>query len=371
MRICGLMTGTSLDGIDCAIADFWKEGNSSRFELLAYCELPLENSYKQDIFRIIEQKSGAREISEMNFRISRLYLDAIKYTCNENRIPYSSLDMIGMHGQTVWHEPGSKGHTLQLGSISALSALSGLPVAGDFRSGDIALGGQGAPLVPVFDYHFLRSEHDDVIALNIGGMANLTYLPAGRGKDKVTAFDTGPGNVWIDTAVREYFNIPYDKSGEIAGRGRLIPELLAALMDIPFINQKPPKSTGRELFTKEYLYSFIKKHTSGAAPEDIIHSLSAFTVNSIVKNIEMTGIKTACIYVSGGGAKNDFIIEKLSQELQSFRVMTSDEAGIPGNAKEALAFAFLAYMHYLGEPSNLPSVTGASREIVLGLSSKL
>lgn len=286
-----------------------------------------------------------------------------------------SINAIGIHGQTVWHDTSRATQhqikvpcSLQLGSIGFLSALTNLPVVGDFRSKDIALMGQGAPLVPIFDYYFLRSKKEDIIALNIGGIANITYLPKGCKTNKVIAFDTGPGNTLIDIATKKLFKKPFDKGGEIASQGQLNSSLIDELMKIEYVHRKPPKSTGRELFSETLLNKILAKAKKERVDKyEVISSLSYYTAWSIVENIKHYANPVSKIIVSGGGALNNYLMNQLKLMLPETTIIASDEIGIPSSAKEALAFAFLAYLRLGNIKSNIPAATGAKKRTSLGV----
>jgi anhydro-N-acetylmuramic acid kinase len=284
------------------------------------------------------------------------------------------IDLIGMHGQTVWHQPPVRNKlstlnfqlptTLQLGSAPALCSYLGIPVISDFRAADIAFGGQGAPLVPVFDREFLLENNQNVIALNIGGIANITYLPV---KGKVLAFDTGPGNVLIDGITKKLFFKDFDKSGKFASKGKLSKQLWDFLLRIEFIKIKPPKSTGREIFSGQ-LIEFIENLISQKRirKEDAIFTITKFTAWSIAENIRLFASPSAKIIVSGGGSKNNTLMKLLKSELKESKIIISDNIGINSDAKEAISFAYLAWRNLAGLPGNIKSVTGASKEVTLG-----
>lgn len=288
--------------------------------------------------------------------------------CRETAFKTEDIEAVGVHGQTVWHAPQDKvASTLQLGSMSALAQELQVAVVGDFRAADIALGGQGAPLVPIFDYGFLKDVNRNIIALNIGGISNVTFLPKNSSLDSVMAFDTGPGNVWIDGAMRQYFGKNYDEGGNFAREGRSLPRLLAALKEMDFIKKSPPKSTGRELFTTDSLSDFLKKYASPHSPgEDIVRTLTEFTAWSIAENIRLFGRLDSRLVISGGGVHNSVLIELLKAEMPEAEIIQSDEIGLSSDAKEALCFAYLAYRTLGGLPGNIPSVTGASQTATLG-----
>jgi anhydro-N-acetylmuramic acid kinase len=373
--VCGIMTGTSLDGIDVALAEFSMFKGKCKMKPMGHYFKAFPEEFHELLFKIISEPIRISDVSTLHFALAHFYADAINEFLEHDVKTMSKIEAVGIHGQTVWHDSIGRviaginvPSSLQLGSASALANLINKPVVADFRSADIALGGQGAPLVPIFDYEFLADEIENRIVLNIGGIANVTLLPSGCPKERVVAFDTGPGNVFIDMAARRFFNKPYDKNGEIACKRKVTESLFEKLKQIPFIRQSPPKSTGRELFSENIFNELTEQHIkAGEHPENILRTFSEFTVWSIVENIKLFGIPNSNIIVSGGGSKNKYLMETLSQNLPQAKLATSDEIGIPSDSKEALCFAYLAYRTLGGLPGNLPSVTGAIREAVLGV----
>ena len=315
--VCGLMTGTSVDAVDVALCRFSVAQNRFSYDLIAFdcLEIPIE--IKKLINRTITEKVSIREISLLNSALAHLYTDSIKHIAQKAKIELSQIEAIGTHGQTLWHFPDgdtladiSIPHTFQAGSGSYLAVKTGIPVISDFRTADIALEGQGAPLAPIFDYHFLRDENHDTIALNIGGISNITYMKADCKKDEVIAFDTGPGNTLIDYATSKYFGLAFDKNGEIARKGSIISSLFDKLKDDNYITRRPPKSTGREKYNPNYLnkiYAINEKEKK----EDLIRTLTEFTAWSIAENIRLFANPSSKIMVSGGGSNNLFLIELL------------------------------------------------------------
>ncbi|TAL66799.1 MAG: anhydro-N-acetylmuramic acid kinase [Bacteroidetes bacterium] len=373
--VYGIMTGTSVDAVDVAIALFSSNNYKHEFDIIATGNYDIPEEIRNLILKIFHEPVTISEVSQLNFALSRLYADSVINLCKESGFDIGKLDAVGIHGQTLWHEPEARyisdykiSSTYQAGSISALSIILNKIVVGDFRSADIANGGQGAPLVPIFDYEFLRDTNENRVALNIGGIANVTLLPANCKKTEVTAFDTGSGNVFIDMSVQKFFNLKYDKSGEIARTGNLIPELMNTLKSIPFITKKPPKSTGRELFSKDYFIRLLEEFgTENTKKQDFVRTFTEFTAWSIAENVRLFSINTNRIISSGGGTENTFLMEQLKKVLPEIQIDKSDKYGIPSDYKEALCFAYLAYLALGGLSGNIPSVTGASKETVLGV----
>jgi len=372
MTVIGIMTGTSMDSIDISICKFSSEIN---FELIAFEEYDFPEELRTKLNKMIGGELLLKDISQINFYFSYLYYESIKNCLFKNNIHIDRINAIGIHGQTLWHQPkGEKlfanddfmiSSTFQLGSGSVLSNLIGKTVVSNFREADMAMGGEGAPLIPIFDYHFLKSDRENIIALNIGGISNITYLKRHCKVEEVIAFDTGPGNSLIDIAMQFYYNKSYDNNGEVAYRGSLIDSLYQELHDIHFINKRPPKSTGKEDFGIE-LFEKINNKYFANKKEDIIHTLSLFTAYSIAENIKLFANVKSKIVVSGGGIKNKFIIESLKLFLSQSIIISSDKIGINSSAKESICFAYLAYRTMNKLPSNITSVTGASKTVVLG-----
>ncbi|PKL84732.1 MAG: anhydro-N-acetylmuramic acid kinase [Ignavibacteriae bacterium HGW-Ignavibacteriae-1] len=369
MVIAGIMSGTSLDGIDVAICDFNTESDSMEFKLLAANTFPFSNSTRQFIEQVINKEISVSLISNLSALLSELYAQSVIELCVSSGIALKNIDAIAVHGQTVWHQPvaiamgeHSVRSTLQLIDAPLLSHRTGIKVIFDFRSADIALGGQGAPLVPIFDKAYFRNREKDVICLNIGGIANITYLPM-KPKQRIKAFDTGPGNMLIDLAMKYYFTKNFDDKGQVAESGTLKHDLLVELLSNNFIFKIPPKSTGSESFGQHFLAKIIAQHYLA---EDVVATLTHFTVESIAHNIETFCTESGNIIVSGGGSANKFMMRLLQKRLPNFETSISDEWGIHPDYKEAIAFAYLGLLNLMRLPGNLPEVTGASRRTILG-----
>jgi len=372
-RIVGLMTGTSLDAIDIAICDFYNNNNKFQFNLLNYKEYKFSSDYKTFINKIINEKSFIKDISQLNFYLSELFCDCILDLCENSNLNLNSIDAISIHGQTIWHNPSKENFldkqissTLQIASISAISSKLSKKVIGDFRSADIMLGGEGAPLIPIFDYYFLWSNTENIISLNIGGISNITYLPKNCNKNEIIAFDCGPGNILIDSYIQEFTDFSFDKDGSLAIKGKIIDSLLKELKNINFIYKSPPKSTGRELFNLKLIKNLIGNNNYYL--EDVIATLTDFTAFSISYNIKKFADENSNIIVSGGGRKNQSILKRIKYYLPNSCILLIDELGINGDAKEAIFIAFLGYLNLLKIPGNISQVTGALKEIVLGIS---
>ena len=369
--VIGIMTGTSLDGIDTAVCRFSFDGSRFGYQELFFKTYKYPEKLRLKISEILSDTVQLFDISQLNFALSKVYADAVNNALIELGTERNEVAAIGLHGQTIYHQPQVMNFcgmpiasTLQAGNISALNQLTGIPVIGDFRSADIALGGQGAPLVPVFDYEFLRSDSENIIALNIGGMANITLLPQNCKREQVIAFDTGPGNILIDIAARRYFNVEYDSGGGFARAGNPDYNLLDKMMEHPYIHKTFPKSTGRELFNIQFFKNYFEDYSNGG---DAVSTLTHFTAKSIAVNIQNSGFDADRLVVSGGGGRNIFLMELISHYLPGIKVQTSESQGIGIDSKEAVCFAFLAYLNILRLPGNIPSATGAKSQTILGV----
>jgi anhydro-N-acetylmuramic acid kinase len=370
--VCGVMTGTSLDGVDVGFVEFVKEESGFSFKLLGFDVGDYPDGYAEFVKNCIVSPNWL-DISFLHYSLPQIYAVAIRAAAEKFAVDISKLLCVSIHGQTIWHAPQpikrfgvSAGATIQLGAAPALAIALGVPVAFDFRSADVALGGQGAPLAPIFDYHFLSEAGKSAISLNIGGMANLTYLPGDGDASKVIAFDSGPGNVLIDTAMKIFYDRKYDNNGEVALSGKINRDLLGELMSEEYINAPLPKSTGRELFNKEFLLAGIKKYEL-IPREDIITTLSEYTARSIALNAKRYACAEPDYFIcAGGGAHNPYLMNALKCEFPNTEFRSVNNYGCDADSKEAVLFAYLGLRAMLGLPSNMPSVSGASSEAVLG-----
>jgi anhydro-N-acetylmuramic acid kinase len=381
MRVLGLMSGTSVDGIDIVAVRIagGPPNLSMKFEAHHHVRFP---EYVRE--RILHVSEGAAvtaaELSELNFLIGEQLAHAVLEACKKWRVRTGAVDLIGSHGQTIFHL-GSAGRfagrmripsTLQIGDISVIAQRTGITTVGDFRPADMAASGQGAPLVPFVDFLLYRDEKRGRVALNIGGIANVTVIPAGSKAADVYAFDTGPGNMIVDALANRFTRgkETFDRDANIALSGRTIPNLLARLMREPYLRKKPPKSAGREQFGQEYVHALIawgKRHGSGAA--DLVRTATMFTSLSIAdafRRFIVPRVKVDELIITGGGARNPLMIAQLAAALPGIEVISADRFGVPVEAKEAFAFAVLAYETYHQRSNNLPSATGAKRPVVLG-----
>jgi anhydro-N-acetylmuramic acid kinase len=341
------MSGTSLDGIDVAIVEI----AGRRVSTIGFQSTPYSEQVRRAILAVSNTTTTTREISRLNFQLGELYARAVQRACRR----YGPVTLIGCHGQTIYHQGGA--NTLQIGEAAVIAERTGVPVVSDFRTRDIAAGGQGAPLVPFVDCLLFRHSRRTRIALNIGGIANITVIPAG------IAFDTGPGNMVIDALAREYTGgrQNFDRNGRIAAQGNLNRPLLDQLLADPYYRRNPPKSAGREQYGAEFVARL--KQTSLPLP-DLIATATVLTAATIA--MAAAPFAPDELIVSGGGAHNSQILSHLAAFLPGVAVATSADYGIDVDAKEAIAFAVLAYQTWRRKPSNLPSATGARRPVILG-----
>ena len=375
--LLGLMSGTSADAIDVALAGVTA---NTPPKLLAHTTCPLPPALRTEILRIAEGAPvTAAQISQLNFRLGHAFAEAALAALRQFRVAPSRVALIGSHGQTIFHQGRPVpflGHptasTLQIGEPAIIAARTGIPTVADFRPADIAVGGQGAPLVPFVDYLLYRHPKLGRVSLNLGGIANITVIPAGANPAQVFAFDTGPANMLIDALVTHFTRgrQHFDKDARLARKGRAIPALLNELLRDPYLRQPPPKSTGREYYGAAYVQKLLrlaKKYR--AKPNDLLCSVTLFTALSVVDALHRFVLPKNEIHqliVSGGGARNPLIMAQLDAALAPIEVLPSSQLGIPEDAKEAYAFALLAYENWQLRPGNLPSATGATRPAILG-----
>src|SRR5215472_4353401 len=378
--VLGMMSGTSADGIDAALVRISGAPPNLRINLLSHTHQSFPRQIRKEILHLAEQNPLAPgEFSQFHSRLGHIYAEAALAACKEFRISPKKVDLIGNHGQTIFHQSQPTNFlgkpiasTLQLGDGSIIAALTGVTTVSDFRPADMAFGGQGAPLVPFADYALYRHSRLNRVSLNIGGIANVTVIPAGARADQVIAFDTGPGNMLIDALVQHFTHgrKRFDKDARLAAQGRSIPALVNELMKDPYLKFTPPKSTGREYYGRAYVQKVLalgRRHH--AKPSDLIRLATVFTALSVVDALHRFVLrkhKIQQLVVSGGGARNPLILAQLSAALPGIEVLPSSNFGIPEDAKEAFAFALMAYETLHQRASNLPSATGARGPAILG-----
>lgn len=370
----GLMSGTSLDGVDAALVKIENKKHPT-FEMLEFVSIPYPASLKALILKNSHPAtSNIQEICSLNVELSNKYVEAVKAVIEKAKFDVESLDFIANHGQTVWHNPdnmdGFASSTLQLGDASTISRAFNKLVIYDFRTLDMAYGGSGAPLIPMSEFLIFRNMEKSRILLNIGGIGNITYLKKKCEIGEVLAFDTGPGNMLIDGACMRLFDKAYDEDGLIGKSGTINEKIVDELLTDEYFKLLPPKSTGREKYNDVFLNNIIEKAKAlNMKNEDIVSTLSAFTAASIINQIEthVTDFFDGELVVSGGGANNPYLIELLQKyKTKKYKVITGYDLGYNADAKEAIGFVVLGYLRIMNKPSNVTSVTGASKPISLG-----
>ena len=379
MIVAGIMSGTSADGVDVAIVRLRGRGLRTRLELLAYGGFPYPAEVRAAVLEAMNSPAIAvSTLARLNFLLAEIYADCVRRLERRSGV---ACELVGCHGQTLYHQGelapflGRRiACTWQTGDGSVLAQRLGVPVVSDFRPADMAAGGLGAPLVPFLDLLLFRHASRGRIVLNIGGIANLTAIPAAAKPADVRAFDTGPGNMVIDALCQELFGLPMDKGGKLAAGGKVLEEVLAEAMKDPFFRggsrgRLGPRTAGREQFGRDYMRQFLER-CGRAEKHDVLATATALTARSIGQAIRPLARKNPYrdLFASGGGTRNRTLMRMLRDEVEGLEieVATTDAAGVPAQAKEAIAFAVLAYQSWHRQSSNLPGATGARRAVVLG-----
>ncbi len=399
MIVAGVMSGTSADGINVALVRIGARGFSGSglksvppsavggqkgppetFKLLGHAEYSYPHKVRAAILAAMNaEQARVADLARLNFLLGELYADAIAATQKRFRV---RVDLVGCHGQTLYHQGSPRtflgrriAATWQTGEAAVMAVRLGIPVVSDFRPADMAAGGKGAPLVPFLDYLLFRDLRMGRIVQNIGGIANLTVIPAGAAAGQVLAFDTGPGNMVIDALAEQLFSKPFDRGGKIAATGQVLQPVLERILRHKFFRAKPPKTAGREEFGREFVRAFLRS-CGPARKEDVLATATALTARSIADAVRRFGIEAGGkprranweMIASGGGVKNRTLMRMLADELKLLAIplRRSDELGLPSEAKEAAAFAVMAYETWHRRPSNVPSATGAARPAILG-----
>jgi len=375
-RIVGLISGTSADGVTVVVAEIGNCSVDIKVDLIRHKTYEYPSELREDVFKLFSpDTANVEDICKMNFALGEFFAEAANKIIDESGFTVNEIDLIGSHGQTVWHNPFqgniagySTSSTLQIGEPAVIAGKTGVPVVADFRKADMVVGGEGAPLTPYLDYVLHRDQEKNIILQNIGGIANLTYLPKDCEISDIIAFDTGPGNMMIDAAVKHFSSgrKSYDSEGSHAFNGEVNTRILNELLTHPYYSRSPPKTTGREEFGEGYTWKVIGDNPE-IKQDDMIASISALTVETIAKSYECFIPEPADeVYVSGGGSYNLYLMKRLEERLAPIQVKAYDELGYSSEAKEALLFAVLANEHVMGVPSNIPSVTGANQRVILG-----
>ena len=365
------MSGTSLDGIDVAIVDIV----GRTIHPVAFHSAPYPEAVRKAILGVSNTTVTTAAIARLHVRLGQLYASAVEQTCRRHRIRPGSIELVGCHGQTIYHQGEGQpflgqlvAATLQIGEAGVIAEALSVPVVSDFRMRDMAAGGKGAPLVPYVDYLLFRHAKRGRVALNIGGIANITAMPPGASPGELMAFDTGPGNMAIDALVAEFTGgrERFDRGGRIATRGRVDRALLDRILADRYYSERPPKTAGREQYGAEFI---ARLKQTGLPLTDLIATATALTPAAIAAGIEQfvrPRMRIDEIIAAGGGVHNKTLMGYLQAFLPEVQIRRTDEFGINADAKEAIAFAVLAHETYRGRASNLPSATGAKHEVILG-----
>lgn len=369
------MSGTSVDGIDVALTEIEGEGFDQQVRLVGFETIAFPNAIRQETLAASNSPTHTAAISQLNAALGLLFGEALLETCKRQAVDPAAVELIGSHGQTIYHQASASrfggrevASTLQVGDSAQIAAVTGAPVVADFRPADMALGGQGAPLVPYVDYLLYRSPSKGRAALNIGGIANLTAIPPGASPADVLAFDTGPGNMLIDQLVSQFSRgvQRFDVDGKMAASGAVSKELLEELLADAYFRRLPPKSCGREQYGADFVAALLAE---GLPAADLVATVTALTAASITASIDrFVAPKMALdeLIVSGGGIRNPEIMRRLQAQLPDTKVFASNELGVDSDAKEAMAFAILAHETWHRRPASLPAATGASGPAILG-----
>ena len=386
--VAGVMSGTSADGVDvalCRIAPGRLAWDSARVKLIGTVGFPYPKAVRAEVLRVMEGEAApAAELSRLNWRLGGIYADAVERAAKKFGF---EVGLVGLHGQTVHHEAAgarvlgarvrSAGRsTWQMGEAAVVAERLRCPVVSDFRPADLAAGGQGAPLVPMLDFCLFRSARVSRVLQNLGGIGNLTALPAGCGVDGVMAFDTGPGNMVIDGCMAALYGKKFDRGGAVARRGRVLGEVVARVSREAYFPAPPPKSCGREEFGAAFVARFIAMcRDAGGADADVVATATALTAESVAAAYRdfvwghlahAAPLAKVEFCVAGGGVKNRTLMAMLRQRFEALGVREMEELGVPAQAKEAVAFALLAWLTWHGLAGNVPAATGAARAVVLG-----
>lgn len=358
----GLMSGTSMDGIDAALVDFTDPGLP---KLLDFTTLQYDDELLAELHKLNHpEQDEVHRVGTANRKVGKAFAAAAIDLLTRNNLDAQQVIAIGSHGQTIRHLPdGELGFSVQIGDAHTIAVQTGVDVIADFRNKDIALGGQGAPLVPAFHRAIFSHAEINRAVVNIGGIANISYLPANN-QSSVVGFDTGPGNTLMDSWCRKHLNMTYDKDGEWAAGGQCDPQLLRSLQSHPYFKEAAPKSTGRDAFHLDWLEQQLAVQPQKISPQDVQATLLQLTAQSIADGLSAFALSE--VYICGGGARNIALMKALQASMPDCKTHTTDELGVDADAVEGMAFAWLAYAHKNNICGNIPHATGASREAILG-----
>ncbi len=365
MFAIGLMSGTSLDGVDACLVEIINRGNKYEYIQKDFVFMPYSNELKNKILEVSRlTTSNVQKICSLNFELGYVYCDAIDMLLKKSNMISKDIEFISMHGQTIWHNPnymdGYFSSTLQIGEPSVIAYKYNTLVISNFRTMDMSAGGSGAPLVPFVNYVLFKNDKKNIAFQNIGGIGNVAYIPKNANIDDVIAFDTGPGNMLIDEAMKILYNKPYDENGIVASNGKVNEEVLKYLMNDEYLDLPYPKSTGREKYSLNFLNKVLNM-MNNESPENIIATLTAYTADTIIYSYNKFLKEVDEIIISGGGSHNKFIINRIKEKINKPVIIHKES-----DSYEAYCFVVLGHHSYIHEPSNMKCVTGANKEVVLG-----
>lgn len=356
------MSGTSIDAIDAVLMDFSKSAS----HVIGHVSTPIATKLKDRINHVIAQQTWPQKVEELDTELAETSAKTVQKLLKKISLPTNQISAIGSHGQTVWHNPdGISPCTIQIGNAQKIADITGITTIGNFRQKDIDAGGQGAPLACAYHKAALSDKEENRAIINLGGIANVTLLPAGKTLD-VIGFDTGPANTLLDAWIKKYRGLNFDKDGAWAMHGNVDTKLLNIMLKDEYFERPPPKSTGRERFNLTWLHRALGQHGKYIREKDVHATLAALTVRSIANAIRSCPIDIHRILLCGGGSYNRYIVSKLQEAFREIPVERTDAYGAPAKWLEAMAFAWLAKQTLAGQPGNIPSVTGASKKVVLG-----
>ena len=358
----GLMSGTSVDAIDAVLMDF----KQSTTHILSSYSQPIHAQLSNEINHLINSRQHPKDYQNTDNEFAQLSCEAIEQLLKQTDINTNDITAIGSHGQTVFHDPkGIPPVSIQIGDPQTIANLSGIPTIGNFRQADIDAGGEGAPLACAYHADALQSTSEERVVLNLGGIANITKLPANK-TDPIIGFDTGPANTLMDVWSQRHLSKPFDQDGAWAKSGSVNNELLEQMLEDEYFSALPPKSTGREHFNLEWIQHYLDSFNAPLTPEDIQATLLALTTYTIADSIDAWCPQTKKILLCGGGSENNFLVQQLEKILNKYSIQPTSDYGVPSKWMEAMAFAWLAKQHIEKKPGNIPSVTGADKAVVLG-----
>ncbi len=358
----GLMSGTSVDAIDAVLMDF----SDSDCRLLAHFSQRIDADLKCEINRVIDAGAWPQETETLDHQFVEASVQAIHRLLEEAAVGADQVEAVGSHGQTVFHDPqGTPPVSIQLGNAEEIARSAGIPTVGNFRKADIDAGGQGAPLACAYHARLFRSEHEDRAILNLGGIANLTFLPSDPSL-QVTGFDTGPANTLSDAWIQHCRGLDFDRDGEWAKSGTVHQDLLDRMLEDPYFQRPPPKSTGRETFNLDWLQAMLARHEEPLSEADVQATLMELTAISVAQATHAHPLPVTRVLLCGGGSNNAHLVSRLEHAMEGLSVECTDAHKVPSKWLEAMTFAWLAKQAVDGTPANLPSVTGACRDVVLG-----